>query len=565
MSDAFLALDTDWRVTYANREAARLNGVEAEALTGADHWARWPETVGTELEATYRRAMRERQPAALLQQYPASGRWHEIRLFPMDEGGLAIFYRDVTDQKRVEAERARHAAALVAAMAAAQAASDAKSQFLANTSHEIRTPLNAVMGYAELLEMGLAGPLSSSQQHYLARIQETSRHLLSLINDVLDLSRIEAGQMRAAREPGLLRDAVQGALHVIEPQARGRGVSLASACAAAAPLAFEADSERVRQIIVNLLSNAVRFTESGGRVTLSCGTCDQAPPEAEVAHDGPLVYVRVEDTGVGIARTHIDRIWEAFVQVDGARTRKVGGSGLGLTISRHLARLMGGEVTVTSDPGLGSAFTLWLPAGELSRIPAAAAVFPDVGAHAPVELMPRTQETLAAAVETMQHPPTGLEGVAAGLLAETERIIAMYVARLRSDEAIPASRALSDEALQDHSVTYLADLAQGLTVAANDGPDATAMLGDGTAIQRLIAQRHGAQRARLGWTERELRRDYEVLLEEVLGAVRRRVTRGSAPEIERAAELLTMFIRAAERHSLQAFARARAGQEPDAG
>jgi PAS domain S-box-containing protein len=699
MSDAFLALDRDWRVVYANREAARLNGVPAAELAGVNHWERWPETVGSDVEEAYRRAVRDGVPVQLEHYYPASGLWHEIRAFPTEEGGLAVFYRDVTAQKRLEAERERQAKALatahdqamqaelqvrllvdrvqdyavflmgpdgvitrwgegarrikgwtaaeaigmhlsqlyppggtaedgsadehlriaaelgeyvgegtrlrrgktpfiarvtltalrrggelvgfskitqdltterrreealVAAMAAARAASDAKSQFLANTSHEIRTPLNAVMGYAELLELELAGPLAPSQRQYLARIQETSRHLLTLINDVLDLSRIEAGEMRTTREPGLVHDVVAAALRVIEPQARARGVQLANACAADPPTAYDADGERVRQILVNLLSNAVRFTEAHGRVTVSCGTAPTAPADAEVVDDGPFTYVRVEDTGIGIPSSQLERIWEAFVQVEGGRTRRVGGSGLGLTISRHLARLMGGDITARSQIGLGSTFTLWLPGADAAQVRAVAPLHVHVvGADAPVELMPRTGEIVAAAVATMEEPPPGLSAIADALLAETERVLAMYTARLRNDDRTPSAHGLTDEALQDHGVTFLADLAQSLTVAANDGPEAMAMLSDASAIQRLIAVRHGAQRARLGWGEAEVRREYEILLEEVLGAVRRRMTRGGQSETQRAAELLTLFIRAAERHSLEAFARERAGADPD--
>lgn len=699
MSDAFLALDDQWRVVYANREAARLNGVAASELVGCDHWERWPETMGGELEREYRRAMNDRVPVQLEHYYPASARWHDVRAFPMDEGGLAIFYRDITFQKNIEAERERQAKALatahdqalraelqfrllvdrvrgyavflmdpdgiithwgegarrlkgweaeeivgrhlsdlyppgataedgsaiehlrkasesgeyvgegsrmrkggslfharvtltalrrggelvgfskitqdltvdrqreevvVAALSAAQSANDAKSQFLANTSHEIRTPLNAVMGYAELLELGLAGPLSNEQRQYLQRIQETSRHLLTLINDVLDLSRIEAGQMRTWPEPARVRDVVDAAMRVIEPQARSRQVGLLNACSPSAPVAYYADTERVRQILVNLLSNGVRFTEPGGRVTVSCGTTTEAPADAETSHRGELTFVRVEDTGVGIAAEQVDRIWEAFVQADGARTRKVGGSGLGLTISRHLARLMDGDITVRSEPGLGSSFTLWLPGADPSEVPQGTPPVLDVAdANAPTEEMPSDADAKGAAIRVMERPPSGVADIGEALLAEAERILSMYIVRLRTDERVPSARDLTDEALGDHEVTFLADLASCLELVGEDGPDATAMLSDGSAIQRLIAVRHGAQRARLGWSEAEVRRDYEILLDEIVSAIRRRVTRGSSPAVERAVELVTLFVRAAERHSLEAYARWRAGGDPD--
>ena len=698
MSDAFLALDADWRVTYANREAARLNATTPEALVGVDHWQRWPETVGGEVEREYRRAMRDRVAVRLEHYYPAAARWHEIRAFPTDDGGLAIFYRDVTAQKHLEAERSRQARelaaaheqalaaelqfrlmvdrvrdyavflmdpdgvvthwgegahrmkgwgaseaigmhvsrfyppggvaedgsvadhlrvaaetgewigegtrirrgshpfparvtitalrragtlvgfscitqdltaerereeAIVAALTAAQGASDAKSQFLANTSHEIRTPLNAIMGYAELLAMELAGPLAPGQRQYVERVQETSRHLLSLVNDVLDLSRVEAGHLRTVSEPGFIADVAEAALRVIEPQARARRVALANACSAAPRVAYLGDSERVRQILVNLLSNATRFTPAEGRVTISCGVSAEAPEDAAVARGGPWAYVRVEDTGPGIAPADRQRMWDAFVQLDGGHTRTVGGSGLGLTISRHLARLMGGDITVRSEERIGSSFALWLraadPASVVTLSPAATGV---ASARAPVEEMPRSEDSLAVAIATMREHATGMADIGEALIGESERILAKYVARLRTDEQIPSARGLPDEALADHEVTFLADVAQCLSVAALDGPEATAMLTDATAIQRLIATRHGVQRARLGWSEDEVRRDYEILLEEVLAAVRRRVARSSTPSVSRAAELITILVRVAERHSLQAMMTGRGSAPP---
>ena len=570
MSDAFLALDHEWRVIYANREAARLNAVEPRELVGWNHWERWPETRGGEVEEEYRRAMRDRVPVQLQHWYPAAGRWHEIRAFPMDEGGLAIFYRDITREKELDAERARQARAVVDALGVAQTASDAKSQFLANTSHEIRTPLNAIVGYAELLEMGLAGELAPAQRQYVGRIQETSRHLLSLVNDVLDLSRVEAGQLRTVSERAIVNDAIDAALRIMEPQARARQVELGKACDATPRTAYTGDSERVRQVLVNLVSNAVRFTPPGGRVTIACGEAPEAPKEAETAHHGPWTYVRVEDTGVGIAARDRERIWEAFVQLDGGHTRKVGGTGLGLTISRHLARLMGGDITVRSETGLGSAFTLWLPAAEaVPAAPPAPTGDALASSRSPVDAMPRSRDSLAAAVATMQRHEPGLADVGEALLGESERIVASYVARLRNDAQLPSARGLPDDSLADHEVTLLADIAQCLSVVGLDGPDARSMLGDGTAIQRLIAARHGAQRARLGWSEAELRRDFEIFQDVVLEAVRRRMTRSSAPEVAHASELITIFVRVAERHALRAWAEARPGAPrqsgPDAG
>jgi PAS domain S-box-containing protein len=694
MSDASLALGPDWRVTYANAEAARLNGTTPPALVGRDHRAAWPETVGSEVERQYRRAAAERVAVAFEHHYERAGVWHDIRAYPADDGGLAIFFRDISPQKRLEAERARQAQeladahdkaiaaetqfrllvdrvrdyavfvldpdgiithwgegarrmkgwepeeavgmhlrrlypndgaaedgsveehlrhaiehgeyigeghrlkkngelffarvcltalrrggrlvglskitqdltlehererALQDAMRAAQAASVAKSQFLANTSHEIRTPLNAVIGYAELLDVGLAGSLNEQQRQYVGRIRSTSNHLLSLINDVLDLSRIEAGQMRAASEPGLVRDAVTAAIQLVEPQLHARGVLLANGCLGPSDLAYRGDPERVRQILVNLLSNAIRFTEPGGRVTITCGAAPETPfetiPEGEGQGPG-WIFVRVEDTGVGIAADQLGRIWEAFVQVDASRTRKTGGSGRGLTISRHLARLMGGDITVRSTPGLGSGFVVWLPAAEKG------APVREEGADSRVagdltRALERRDSPEAVLAEVGGSPRQGLSAVSDALLGEAERMVATHVARLRADPETPSAQRSSGAELEDHLVTFLTDVAQCLTVAGEDGPAARLMLRDGSSIQQLIARRHGVQRAALGWRESELRRELRILREELHAAVGRHVGRSGEGDAERGLGLVNHLLDAAEAEALDAFRGAR--------
>jgi PAS domain S-box-containing protein len=553
MSDAFLAIGPDWRVTYANREVARLNGIPASALVGRNHWEAWPMTVGSEVERQYRRVMAEHTPVQFEHYYEGYDVWHDIRAYPTDDGGLAVFYRDITTQKKLEAERERQARELEVAMTAAEAANRAKSQFLANTSHEIRTPLNAVMGYGELLSLEMAGPLTSQQKHYVARIQATSRHLLGLVNDLLDLARIEAGQMRAAREPGLVAPVVQGALHLVEPQARTRRVVLTNACGRGVR-AYSGDPERVRQILVNLMSNAVRFTEPGGRVTITCGAAVKPSHNAQVtaSHATGWTFVRVEDTGIGIAPEQMDRIWGAFEQGDASRTRKFGGSGLGLTISRHLARLMGGDITVKSQPGLGSSFVLWLPAADPRDVRESVRTTPSEPSSAvePADTLDVLAESPAAAEES-----AGLTEVAEALISETERVLATYGARLRADPALAHARPLAETELEDHLATFVVDAAQCVASIGRDGPDAVAMLRDGSVIQRLIAARHGAQRARLGWEEREVRREYEVLREEIHAAVRR--ARPSVAQAERALEVLDHMLARAEEESVGAYLRSR--------
>ncbi|HEX2202615.1 MAG TPA: ATP-binding protein [Longimicrobium sp.] len=251
-------------------------------------------------------------------------------------------------QAALAVERARLFEAEHAARAEAERANRAKSEFLAVMSHELRTPLNAIGGYAELMEMGIRGPLTPQQREDLRRIQTSQRHLLGLINEVLNYARLETGSVHYEMADVPLADVVAGAEALVAPQARAKALALAVAPFPPG-LAVRADAEKVRQILVNLLSNAVKFTDRGGRVELSC--------EAE----GERVRVLVRDTGIGIPADQLERIFEPFVQVRADLTRTAEGTGLGLAISRDLARGMGGDLTAESTLGAGSTFTLALP------------------------------------------------------------------------------------------------------------------------------------------------------------------------------------------------------------
>jgi signal transduction histidine kinase len=246
----------------------------------------------------------------------------------------------------------------------AREANHAKSQFLANMSHEIRTPINAIIGYTDLLELETAGPMTSKQRGYLTRIQASSLHLIGLIDDILDLARVESGRMPVKQETLPADESMSAAISLIAPQAGVAAVSVETACPDGTHF-YRGDADRVRQILVILLGNAVKFTEPGGSVTVSCGASPEADADAKLDGDGPWTFFRVEDTGIGISAQAAETVFEPFVQVDPGNTRKQGGTGLGLAIGLELARRMGGDLTLRRLPGEGSCFTLWLPGAAL--------------------------------------------------------------------------------------------------------------------------------------------------------------------------------------------------------
>jgi hypothetical protein len=364
------------------------------------------------------------------------------------------------------------------------------------------------------------------------RIQKSSQHLLGLVNDILDLSKVEAGEMTVDSHPTPLRATAGSALELVEPQAATKGITLSDTSRCESSVCFVGDEDRVRQILLNLLSNAVKFTEPGGTVTLRCAV-EAAPAEGPRLHGhGPWTVMEVSDTGVGIAADQQVRVFEPFTQVEGGYTRTQGGTGLGLAISRQLARLMGGDLTVESTPGEGSRFTLWLPA---------------------------TLSSAADSADVLRWPDragevAGLGDVGTIVAEGADELVRSLAQRLRDDPLIPGARALDRAQLEDHISTFLLDIGKSL-VTLDEGGGEPALMRDGSDIQRLISERHGDQRRRLGWPADAVRHEFALLREIVEAFVRTAAPARTDANIDTAVAILRRLLVRAEEIALRSWGR----------
>lgn len=425
-----------------------------------------------------------------------------------------------------EASSARNVTEI--AIEAAEEAGRRKSEFLATMSHEFRTPLNAILGYSQILDMGVLGPTTPAQHMHLERLQASARHLLQLVDDVLDVAKVDADRLEVRRESLVTGATVLSSVALVHPQATAKGIRLMDLGAATPGAPYVGDERRVRQILVNLLSNAVKFTPSGGQVTVSCGSTDEPDPGAQLS-GGTLApgadeipdslrlwaFIRIADTGPGISPEFMSRLFQPFVQADGALTREKGGTGLGLAISRGLARRMGGDLTVRSKMGSGSTFTLWLPTSD----EALSLTTPNATAVATARRSPTGSSLLVDGSALTDDAYAVLYAIGTKLSSDAEIIAERYVQAIRADGRFPGAQELRTAQLRDHATPFIGLMANQLTIVGETRGQDPELLADGGHVQRLMAELHGSQRHRLGWSEADIERETKFLIAEIERAI----------------------------------------------
>jgi len=357
--DAIISLNTDGLIETWNPGAERLYGHSAKEAVG-QHASTLLAANAAEREPLLQTVVETGNAVQIeTQDVHKDGRLIDVSLTSSPirdlEGrviGIARTARDITEQRRAEAERIE----LIEASARAESANRAKSELLARTSHELRTPLNSIVGFTQLVELDVLTP---RQREHVGYVLKAAGHLLELINEVLELERIEAGRITISPEPVALADTVRETLALVAPLARDRDVTLASNTDGLARDAHvRADRQRLKQVLLNLLSNAIKYNRPGGRVDVTFAITDTG-----------RVRTTIADTGIGIQPDQLARLFEPFERLGAERT-DVEGTGLGLALSKGLTEAMGGTIEVESDPGIGATFTVELdgvgaPAAEL--------------------------------------------------------------------------------------------------------------------------------------------------------------------------------------------------------
>jgi adenylate cyclase len=384
ISEGFALYDADDRLVICNHRFKEMYagvgleiqpGTQYEAILRAAAGAGFIPAVSDRTDAwVAERLARHRNPEGAFEQQRSRGGWLKISERRTTDGGIVGVFTDITELKDRELQLGQLVDRLAEARDAAMEATVAKSRFLANMSHELRTPLNAIIGITEMLMEDAEDSGDRGAREPLERIARAGKHLLQLINDVLDLSKIEAGKLEVNYEPVALASLVSDVVGEAEPLAAKNGNRLVVECPSDIG-SVRSDPTRLRQIMLNLLSNACKFTENGSvALSVSRGHADGKD----------WISIRVVDTGIGMTNEQLGRLFQEFSQADSSTTRKYGGTGLGLAISDRLCRIMGGSIDVESEPGVGTTFSVRLPADQPDVLDAAAIeTVPALAGHAP--------------------------------------------------------------------------------------------------------------------------------------------------------------------------------------
>ena len=446
IGDGVLATDTAGRITRMNPVAERLTGWpqgEAHGRPVAEVFRIVNEQTRAPAEVPVAKVLASGALQGLANhtlliardgtEWPIADSAAPIRAADGQVSGVVLVFRDVTVERTAKQ-------ALLQLNQSLEEASRAKSDFLANMSHELRTPLNSIIGFSEMLKDGVLGELDEKQRDFVADIFNAGTHLLSLINDILDLAKVEAGMVELEAAAVDLPALLQASTLVVREKALTHRIRLDTRLDPALGTVL-ADERKLKQIVYNLLANAVKFTPEGGTVTLHACRCaraevapDAAMPARLVAppsgEDREFLAITVEDNGVGIAEADLQKLYQPFTQVDSSMARRHAGTGLGLSLVRRLAELHGGTVGVASRPGEGSRFSVWLPYREFGA--------PDAVATAPAATGPEAGPTDGA---DPARPPLAL------VVEDDDHMAELITAQLRSEGFAVMRAATAEEGL----------------------------------------------------------------------------------------------------------------------